>query len=217
MLLRKDDPWEESLDIPDIRNWRVVDADGRQVGFVESLFVERTETRLEAIYTGANERFPISDIEVADGVVHVRHAVEGVKTASEVEAPTGTFEKSFRAHFEDTYAGAGHSFDDLVYAYRFGRTLAADGDFAGRSFDAAEEDVRAYYAARPRPLPFDQVRGAVRFGFQLVHDIGRYQHSGMEREGKQILAPSGQSPETSSQAGTYMSTGRPPNEDGVAS
>ena len=170
MLLRKDDAWLEKLPVPDIRNWRVVDRDGIEIGFVESLVVDRQNNVFEAVLTGANDRFSASEVEVEDGVVRVRRAIR--PRSKDSEEPVGSapeFQASYEQHFIEAYDSGEWSLGDLIPAYRFGREAASDADFSGRSFEHAEEDLRARYAGKRLQPPFSIARGAVERGYSLVH------------------------------------------------
>lgn len=170
MLLRKDDAWLEQLPVPDIRNWRVVDRDSIEIGFVETLVVDRQNNAFEAVLTGANDRFPASEVEIGDGVVRVTRALR--PRGEDSEEPVGSapeFQESYERHFSEVYDSGEWSLEDLLPAYRFGREAASDADFTGQTFERAEEELRARYLSRRLQPPFHIARGAVERGYSLVH------------------------------------------------
>lgn len=182
MLLRKDDAWLEKLPIPDIRNWRVVDQNSDQLGFVETIVVERQENAFEAVLIGANDRFSADELDIEDGVVRIRRVLRPAeeKTEQPKASPAG-FETSYARHFEETYPGEDWALEDLLPAYRFGREAASDADFTGRSFERAEEDLRARYASKRLHPSFQVARGAVQHGYSLVHATRPSEPGGLSR------------------------------------
>lgn len=170
MLLRKDDPWDPELPILDIRNWRVVDEQDGPIGFVETLVVDSKENSFEALYTGANERFRADEIEIDEPIVRIVRPFERTRHSVAVSAAgSGTFDDAFRKHFASVF-GTEHDFDEHAAAYQFGREMAGDADFAGKSAAAAEEDLEARYTASARQPPFHTVTELVRFGYELARD-----------------------------------------------
>ncbi len=215
MLLRKDDPWPKDLPVPDIRDWRVLDAEGRTVGFVQSLAIDRNDMRFEALLTGASDRYAADDVEVGDGVVRINRTLERRRPSDEAEKAgrhTG-FEEAFGDHFRRTFESRGLDFDDVRPAYQFGRIMALDADYSRRSFVRAEEDLRAEYVARRLHPPFAAAREAVRFGYQLAQNLDRYRDAGMDREEKQIVGEGEPSTSGSARTGSAMDTGSPPEAD----
>ena len=187
MLLRKDDPWIASLTIPDIRDWRVVDADGRTVGFVQSLMVDDREGRVDALFIGANDRYGIDDVEIEDHRLCLRSTLS--RRSSETESPNRGlkhFQEAFRNHYNRVYGhgddDAAPAFEALQDAYALGRTMAGDADYSGRSFRRAEEDLRARYAAENMKLPYPVVREAVRFGYEAAQRQTHGEVAGLDRE-----------------------------------
>lgn len=207
MLLRKDDAWLEKLPIPDIRNWRVLDQNGDEVGFVETLVVDRQNNAFEALLVGANDRFSADEVDVEAGVVRITRPLH--RTSEGVGDPNGyhpDFETSYRRHFERTYDGDRWAFEDLLPAYRFGREIASDADFAGRPFQSAEDDLKAYYLIERRRPAYKIARDAIRCAYTLVQRIRPFEPGGLDREEMQILDRSVKAAQDSRTAGAAMST-----------
>lgn len=182
MLLRKDDAWLDELPIPDIRNWRVVDQNSDELGFVETIVVDRQENAFEAVLIGPSDRFSAGELDIQDGVVRVTRVLRRAEEASEQpDASPLEFETSYARHFEERYAGGEWAFEDLLPAYRFGRVAASDADFAGRSFERAEEDLRGLYISKRLPPSFQVARNAVRHGYSLVHPTRPSEPGGLSR------------------------------------
>lgn len=210
MLLRKDDPWNRKLALPDIRNWRVVDSDSRSLGFVEAVVIDTQNNKLEAVLTGANDRFSTDQMEVGENVVRVQ-ASPKIRQGEE-ERPVqsfATYDEAFRDHFERQFSSGERSFRDLSDAYTFGRQMAADAHFSGRSYERAREDLRAYWINEGRDLPYDQVESAIWFAYALVRDSVSLGGGGLEREARQVLGGTSHRSDDSAGAGSYMATGGP--------
>lgn len=76
----------------------------------------------------------------------------------------------FRRHYDDEYRDRDRDYSDWEPAYRFGYDMAFEPEFAGRDFDAAEEDLRiGFYRRMGYPMSdrhvWDDVRGAVSHAF----------------------------------------------------
>jgi hypothetical protein len=174
MLLRKDDPWPRGLPVPDIRGWRVLDARGQPIGFVQSLAVDPKDLIVEAILTGANDRFPGADIEIEEAVVRVNQRMERRSEGGpcqDFNAFRG-FEAAYRDHYEHVYAppegGQELTYDAVRPAYEFGREIALDADYQRRTFQSSEEDLKAEYVARGLSPCYDVSREAIRTGYKLA-------------------------------------------------
>ncbi len=206
MLLRKDDPWIETLPIPDIRNWRVVDGREVVVGFVETVAVDREDDSFEAMYTGPNSRFPADALEIGDHVVRVLRPLEAnTEPSTSTESRHARFDHAFFEHFNLHY-GDDYDFDRLLLAYQFGRETAGDADFAGRSFANAEEDLRARYGLSGLRTSFEEARPAIRFGYELARGTRRDADSDMSREEKQIVDSLSTRPASAIERSEYLST-----------
>lgn len=214
MLLRKDDAWSRSFNIPDIRDWRVVDSNDRLLGFVEAVVIDLESNSLIAVMTGANDRFPADDLDVGDRLIKLRTPVDDRNDDHTVgEADFATYEDAFRDHYRRRYSDGHRTFDELAHAYTFGRQMALDADFAGRSYSRAEEDLMAYWLSRNFRTTYREVRNAVAFAYKLTHDISRYRVTGMEREEKQILGDANRHADASERAGAHMGMGTPASDD----
>lgn len=214
MLLRKDDPWQRELDHPDVRNWRVIDSEDRVIGFVETVVVNRQEKRVDAILTGANERFPVEDVDVGERVIRLRSPLEVRDTKSPGRKPSGkSYEDAFREHFKEVFAASEDSYESRSHAYAFGRRMALDADYSGLRYERAREALRAHWITQRLSPPFDRVEAAVRYAFELVQGIEPYHMTGIEREGQQILGGARRGDDESERAGAHMTTGRPRSSD----
>lgn len=213
MLLRKDDPWNRKLDLPDIRNWRVVDVDNRPVGFVESVIVDPQQNRFEAIFVGANERFAADEIDVGEQVIRVKASVERPShDGARAQRSFHRYGEAFRDHFERIFTEREIEFDVVEEAYAFGRRMALDAHFAGRSYDRAREDLVALWITRRSPIPYERVEPAIRFAYELIREGARFEPKGLERERQQVLDGK-RNPPVSEHAGAHMAMGRPRSSD----
>lgn len=196
MLLRKDDPWIDDLPIPDIRDWRVVDRSGRQIGFVETLAVDRQNGVFEALYTGANTRFLAETVQVGDREVHVSlsgadDAALGVAPAPDARRNGGSvrFDRICKEHF-DRHFNESIEFEDLRPAYQFGRVAAGGADFAGRSFRDSEEDLKARFQSLNTRIDYAEACEAIRFAYELVRSTRSHSNPDSSREQHQVARPS---------------------------
>lgn len=212
MLFRKDDEWIEKLPVPDIRNWPVLDQDGTHVGFVETVVADRQDSAFEAILTGANDRFSADEVGIEDGFIRVAHTLHRRPLdAEEVAESPSRFEDSYRRHFEQGYAG--ENWNDYLRAYTFGREMAADADFAGRSFANAEEDLRAYYVSRQLQPPYRLVRDAIQHGYSLGLGMRLDDPYGLDQDEKQMRGRSADRNGDVLTTGATMSNLRPPDRE----
>lgn len=215
MLLRKDDPWNRELDYPDIRDWRVVDSNDNAIGFVQSVVVNRQDKKVVALLTGANDRFSINDVQLEERLIRLKTSPEirGEQHAAQ-ESESKSYEDAFRGHYRDAYSDSDVTYDSVEDAYQFGRRMALDADYSGRSYDRSREALRAHWFTQKSGLSFERAEDAIRFAFELVQGIGRYRMTGIEREGAQILGRSGRKDDESERAGATMTTGRPRSSNG---
>jgi len=77
------------------------------------------------------------------------------------------YSSDYRRNFEQTY-GAGSDFESLRPAYEYGYRNASDPRYQGRSWSEIENDVRADYERSQPGSRWEQVKDAVRYGWEKV-------------------------------------------------
>lgn len=81
-----------------------------------------------------------------------------------------SFEHDYRAHFDDQ-GHAERTFEEVLPAYRFGRTAALAPDTTGERFEAVEAKVRARYEVEHPTRSYAADRTAVRFGYERATQL----------------------------------------------
>jgi hypothetical protein len=71
----------------------------------------------------------------------------------------------YRRHFASTY-GSASAYEVYAPAYEYGARTAADPAYRGRSFEEIEETLRTDYLRNNPNSTWDQIKGAVRYGWE---------------------------------------------------
>jgi uncharacterized protein (TIGR02271 family) len=74
----------------------------------------------------------------------------------------------FRRDFESRYATSGITYEVLEPAYLYGYRSAGDPRYSNRGWSDVEEDLRTDYMRNYPNSKWDQVKGAIRFGWEKV-------------------------------------------------
>lgn len=77
------------------------------------------------------------------------------------------YDRDFRTHFQNTYAGRGFAYDRFQPAYRYGYELAGDQRFRGRNWNEIERDVRRDWESRNQG-PWEDTKDAIRHAWNQV-------------------------------------------------
>jgi uncharacterized protein (TIGR02271 family) len=77
------------------------------------------------------------------------------------------YDRDFRTHFQNTYAGRGYAYDRYQPAYRFGYDLAGDQRFRGRNWNEIERDIRRDWESRNQG-PWEDAKDAIRHAWDQV-------------------------------------------------
>ena len=76
------------------------------------------------------------------------------------------YEERFKEHFDATYGDRGEGYAGHASAYRLGLELSREGRYRGKPFEEAEPHAREVYERRHPNRPYDDVREAVRHGYE---------------------------------------------------
>ena len=76
------------------------------------------------------------------------------------------YDERFRAHFDETYADQGTGYAGHESAYRLGLELSREGRYKGKPFREVEPDARQLFEERHPNRSYDEVREAVRHGYE---------------------------------------------------
>ena len=181
----------EFPDDQDIRGFRALDADGTQVGTVDTMVVNTDEERVDAILLDNGTEYPASDLSIGDGVVYLTtvHAqgggdVDGTVTvygdSGKVlrrervdEADFDAHRDAFRTHHTSSYGEAGGAYEDYEPAYRYGYESAYDESYRNRPYLDAEDDLRTGYGTDYADRDYDADRDAVRYGYTRAQHADR--------------------------------------------
>jgi uncharacterized protein (TIGR02271 family) len=79
------------------------------------------------------------------------------------------YDTDFRNDFATRYGSVrGASYDTYAPAYQYGYTTASDPRYSGRSWDEVHDDLRASYMRANPNSKWEQVKDAVRYGWEKV-------------------------------------------------
>jgi len=99
---------------------------------------------------------------------NVRHTEVNVESTGTGNGAYDNDDAEFRSHFQSQYGGSGASYDTYLPAYQYGSTMAADPRFEGRSYSDVEAHLRSGYSSRNPQSTWEQVKDAVRHGWDKV-------------------------------------------------
>jgi hypothetical protein len=82
----------------------------------------------------------------------------------------GEAEGRFLDHYRKHYALSGRPYRDYQAAYQFGWGKACEGTYRGHEWSrAVERDLRTQWNQRTTAMRWDDVRGAIREGYEWGH------------------------------------------------
>ncbi len=81
----------------------------------------------------------------------------------------------FRTDFQNRYAARGGSYETYQPAYQYGYEMASDPRYQGRSFDDVESDLRSDYGRRYPNGTWENMKDAIRSGWNKVTGKSREQ------------------------------------------
>ncbi len=84
-------------------------------------------------------------------------------------------DSTFRSDFQNRYAASGASYDTYQPAYRYGYDMASDPRYEGRSFDDVESDLRTDYGRRYPNSTWENMKDAIRSGWDKMTGKSRTQ------------------------------------------
>jgi len=85
------------------------------------------------------------------------------------ETRSADFDTDFRNDFSSRYGSVrGASYEAYAPAYQYGYTTASDARYRGRSWDEVHDDIRTSYMREYPESKWEQVKDAVRFGWEKV-------------------------------------------------
>lgn len=194
--LSKTDDWKLEHKDQDVRGWEVRDANDRKIGKVDDMMVNTDTQYVDQIRLEDGTTYPARDIHIGDRVVYVEGVAagaEGVQPVvkmyddygrvqrSESAAAAGTaatadYDDAYREHYNTTYGDLGHDYDVYEPAYRHGHESALDKRYEGRAYEDVETDLNRSYTERYPESRYDQVKDAVRHGYERAR-TGRGQRA----------------------------------------
>jgi uncharacterized protein (TIGR02271 family) len=77
-------------------------------------------------------------------------------------------DSEFRNDFNARYASRGEAYDVYAPAYQYGYTAASDPRWRGRSWSDVESDLQSDYARTYPNSTWENIRGAVRYGWEKI-------------------------------------------------
>ena len=179
--LSKTDDWKLEHNDQDIRGWEVRDANDRKIGEVDEMMVNTDTEYVDQILLKDGTTYPARDIHIGDRVVYVEGVTEGTEGAEGVQPVVKVYEDygrvqrsggdagfddDYREHYTTTFGETGHDYDVYEPAYRHGHESALDERYEGRAYNDAEADLTSSYGERYPESRYDQVKDAVRYGYE---------------------------------------------------
>jgi len=81
---------------------------------------------------------------------------------------TNDFDDDFRRDYETNYASSGVAYNDVRPAYDYGYRMAGNDRYRGRQWSDVESELRTDYQRNNPNSTWDNVKGAVRYGWEKV-------------------------------------------------
>jgi len=78
------------------------------------------------------------------------------------------YRQDFQRDYETNYARSGVPYDSLEPAYEYGYRSAGDPRYRGKSWSDAESELKTDYLRNNPNSTWDQIKGAVRYGWEKV-------------------------------------------------
>ena len=178
--LSKTDDWKLEHSDQDIRGWEVRDANDNKIGEVDEMMVNTDTEYVDQIVLEDGTTYPARDIHIGDRVVYVEGVAEGAQGVepivkvyddygraqrSETEA-TANYDDDYREHYDTTFAESDHDYDVYEPAYRYGHESGLDERYKDREYADVEDDLNRSYSERYPESRYDQVKDAVRYGYE---------------------------------------------------
>jgi len=80
------------------------------------------------------------------------------------------YRQDFRSDYEANYANSGVQYTSMEPAYEYGYSAANDARYRGKSWADAESELKTDYLRNNPNSTWDQIKGAVRYGWEKVTD-----------------------------------------------
>lgn len=145
---------EETIEVVERAEEAVVSKEARVVGEVQ-------------VGTGTTER----EETVGADLRRTRVEVEEVEGGRGTSGGYADYDRDFRSHFQTAYGNTGRDYSEYEPAYRYG--AESRGRYAGRNYADVERDLRSDYEGRYGQGAWENVKDAVRTGWERVKDTAR--------------------------------------------
>ncbi|MBA2663443.1 MAG: YsnF/AvaK domain-containing protein [Bradymonadaceae bacterium] len=144
---------EREIEISETREEPVV---SKRTRVIEEIIVskdvgERTETVRDSV------RRQDVEVEKLGGQTH--------QSRSSVQ----DFDKDFRSHYDQNYAGGEYAYDDYAVGYRYGTMLSEDQRHKDKDWSGVETSARTQWEDRNKGT-WDKFKDAVRHGYEKARD-----------------------------------------------
>ena len=189
--LSKTDDWKLEHGDQDIRGWEVRDANDNKIGEVDEMMVNTDTEYVDQIVLEDGTTYAARDIHIGDRVVYVEGVAEGVTGVEPIvkvyddygraqrseTAATAGYDEDYRKHYNTNFANTGQDYDVYEPAYQYGHESGLDERYQDRDYADAEDDLNRDYSERYPESRYDQVKDAVRYGYERSR-TGRGQYAG---------------------------------------
>ena len=190
--LDQNDDWQLADGGQDVRGWDVRAQDGNALGPIDRLIVNTETEAVEAVVLADGSQYEVDDLRFEDGVAYlgasvaptanpmVDHApmpehdrasdrpgdLDGSHRRAHLDPDRAQYVGEFHSHYSEALAGTGIAYEVYHPAYRYGQALAREPHLAGHAFEEVEPEVRRRYTAQFPDTSYEQVRPALRYGFE---------------------------------------------------
>lgn len=92
----------------------------------------------------------------------------GYETRTGYQSGTSSYDDDFRQDFQTRYGSSGAVYESYAPAYDYGYRMASDSRYKDRSWSDVESTLETDYLRNNPNSTWDQVKGAVRYGWEKV-------------------------------------------------
>jgi len=133
--------------------------------------IEVTETAEEPVVskrTRIKEEVVVGK-ETTEKKQQIRDTVRSTDVKVEkMEGGAVTYNDDFKRDYEANYASSGVPYASMLPAYEYGYSTASDPRYRGKAWSDVESEVKTDYLRKNPNSTWDQIKGAVRYGWEKV-------------------------------------------------
>ncbi len=146
---------DETIEVVERAEEAIVSKEARVTGEVQV----GTETSEREETVGADLRRTRVEVEQVEG--------------TQAKGSSADYDRDFRSHFQTTYGNTGRDYNTYEPAYRYGYEASNDQRYSGRNYSDVENDLRTDYEGRNGQGAWENVKDAVRTGWERTKNAVR--------------------------------------------